>query len=66
MAKGARGHHLAQYVVSRCLSFLGDGEYRAVVFADGVNARREATDYEMTQLSAGDALRGAPGAGGRE
>jgi alpha-glucosidase len=27
------------------LSFLGDGNYRAIIFEDGVNADRDATDY---------------------
>jgi alpha-glucosidase len=29
-------------------SFLKDGAYEAVVFSDGVNADREATDYKKT------------------
>ena len=34
-------------------SFLGDGEYQAVVFKDGINADRDATDYkkEMIKIS---------------
>jgi alpha-glucosidase len=27
-------------------SFLGDGDYQAVVFKDGINADRDATDYK--------------------
>ncbi|HER09095.1 MAG TPA: glycoside hydrolase family 97 protein, partial [Bacteroides sp.] len=40
-------------------SFLGEGTYEAVVFADGINADREATDYrkEVIRLSAGDRLK---------
>jgi alpha-glucosidase len=37
------------------LSFLGEGKYRAVIFEDGVNADRDATDYRkriMTVTSA--------------
>jgi alpha-glucosidase len=30
------------------LSFLGEGTYRAVLFADGMNAGKDATDYKMT------------------
>jgi alpha-glucosidase len=38
------------------LSFLGDGDYEAEVFSDGVNADREATDYkrEIIRLTAKD------------
>ena len=34
-------------------SFLGDGDYQAVVFKDGINADRDATDYkkEMIKIS---------------
>ena len=34
-------------------SFLGDGEYRATVFADGVNADRAAVDYTKKTISIG-------------
>jgi len=27
-------------------SFLGDGDYQAIVFKDGINADRDATDYK--------------------
>ncbi len=39
-------------------SFLGDGVYNAIVFKDGVNADRVATDYkkEVINISSGDAL----------
>lgn len=39
-------------------SFLGDGVYNAIVFKDGVNADRIATDYkrEEIKVSSGDAL----------
>ncbi len=30
------------------LSFLGSGQHRASIFADGVNASKEATDYSLT------------------
>ncbi|MCR4582674.1 MAG: glycoside hydrolase family 97 protein [Prevotella sp.] len=40
------------------LSFLGEGTHQADIFADGVNAHREATDYSHTQrqVSATDTL----------
>jgi alpha-glucosidase len=40
-------------------SFLGDGVYEAVVFKDGINADRDATDYkrEVIKISAGDKLK---------
>jgi alpha-glucosidase len=31
-------------------SFLGDGDYQALVFKDGINADRDATDYKMEML----------------
>jgi alpha-glucosidase len=39
-------------------SFLEEGEYEAVVFKDGINANRDATDYkkEIIQLKPGDSL----------
>lgn len=39
-------------------SFLGDGVYDAVVFKDGINADRDATDYkrEVIKISSGDKL----------
>ena len=33
------------------LSFLGDGSYKAIVFEDGVNADKDATDYKRTVLT---------------
>jgi len=30
------------------LSFLGEGQYEADIFADGRNAQKEATDYKHT------------------
>jgi alpha-glucosidase len=49
------------------LSFLKAGKYEAVVFADGVNADREATDYTKTivPVSGGEKLKVhlAPGGG---
>lgn len=49
------------------LSFLGKGSYQAEIFADGVNADREATDYkkEVRTVSASDKLdiQMAPGGG---
>ena len=40
------------------LSFLEEGHYQAIVFKDGVNADREATDYkkEVIAVTAGDRL----------
>ncbi|MGI4738340.1 MAG: glycoside hydrolase family 97 protein [Janthinobacterium lividum] len=40
------------------LSFLGPGRYEAVIFRDGVNADRDATDYvrEVVPVAAGDKL----------
>ena len=47
--------------------FLPPGKYEAVIFADGLNADREATDYKKTValVSAGDQLKVhlAPGGG---
>ena len=34
------------------LDFLGDGQFRADIFADGVNAMKEATDYKHTKQAA--------------
>ena len=31
------------------LSFLGEGNYEAVLFSDGVNAGKQAADYEKTE-----------------
>ncbi|MGI4020291.1 MAG: glycoside hydrolase family 97 protein [Janthinobacterium lividum] len=31
-------------------SFLGDGNYKAIIFADGVNADQDATDYKRTEV----------------
>ena len=48
-------------------SFLGAGSYQAVIFKDGINADREATDYktEVIKISAGDKVKIqlAPGGG---
>ena len=48
-------------------SFLENGVYEAVVFKDGINADREATDYkrEIIKISSGDKLtiKLAPGGG---
>ncbi|MBQ9215721.1 MAG: glycoside hydrolase family 97 protein [Prevotella sp.] len=40
------------------LSFLGEGQHEADIFADGMNARKEATDYRHTKqnVSANDRL----------
>lgn len=40
------------------LSFLPEGNYEAVIFKDGINADREATDYvrEVVKISSGDEL----------
>ncbi len=41
------------------LSFLPAGDYEAVIFRDGINADREATDYkrEVIQVSSGDEMK---------
>lgn len=31
--------------------FLGDGNYKAIIFADGVNAEHDATDYQKTEIN---------------
>ncbi|WP_184548416.1 glycoside hydrolase family 97 protein [Mucilaginibacter sp. FT3.2] len=33
------------------LSFLGDGNYKAIVFEDGINANSDATDYKRTVIN---------------
>jgi alpha-glucosidase len=33
------------------LSFLGDGKYKAIVFEDGINADRDATDYIRKEIT---------------
>jgi alpha-glucosidase len=33
------------------LSFLGDGDYQATIFEDGVNADKDATDYKRTVVN---------------
>ena len=33
------------------LSFLGEGQFAADIFADGMNAQKDATDYKRTKLS---------------
>jgi alpha-glucosidase len=33
------------------LSFLGDGEYKAVIFRDGINADRDASDYKKETIN---------------
>lgn len=35
--------------INLSLSFLGEGKHKAIIFADGVNADREATDYRHTE-----------------
>lgn len=48
-------------------SFLGEGNFRAIIFKDGMNADRDATDYkrEVIKISEGDKLniQLAPGGG---
>ncbi len=48
------------------LSFLGSGQHEADIFADGVNAQKEASDYKHTRRSvtAGDKLKVHLGSGG--
>jgi alpha-glucosidase len=33
------------------LAFLGDGNYKAIIFRDGINADRDATDYVRTEIN---------------
>jgi len=33
------------------LSFLGDGSYKAIIFEDGINADRDATDYVKKEVT---------------
>ncbi|MBS1528345.1 MAG: glycoside hydrolase family 97 catalytic domain-containing protein, partial [Bacteroidetes bacterium] len=33
------------------LSFLGDGNYKAIIFQDGINADRDATDYVRKEMN---------------
>ncbi|MGW8315508.1 MAG: glycoside hydrolase family 97 C-terminal domain-containing protein [Bacteroidales bacterium] len=48
-------------------SFLDEGEYRVVIFRDGVNADRDGTDYikELDKVRSGESMeiRMAPGGG---
>jgi alpha-glucosidase len=48
-------------------SFLGNGDYQAIVFKDGINADRDGTDYkkEVIKISGGSKLNIhlAPGGG---
>ncbi|HLW08379.1 MAG TPA: glycoside hydrolase family 97 protein [Marinilabiliaceae bacterium] len=48
------------------LSFLPEGNYEAVVFQDGINADREATDYkrELIQVKSGDKIKIKMASGG--
>lgn len=48
------------------LDFLGEGRHEADIFADGVNARKEATDYQHTRqtVSKGNSLRVRLSSGG--
>ena len=48
------------------VSFLGEGKWRAEIFADGVNADRDATDYvrKVETVKAGDKLKIELGPGG--
>jgi len=47
-------------------SFLGEGSYQAVIFKDGMNVDRDATDYkkEVIKISSSDQLKISMGAGG--
>lgn len=48
-------------------SYLGEGNYKAVLFKDGVNAEKQATDYKKEELTVtGQSrlkIRMAPGGG---
>jgi len=48
------------------LSFLGEGSYRAILFEDGINANKEATDYKKTiiNVTAKDQLKVSMASGG--
>jgi len=48
------------------LSFLGEGNYRAILFEDGINADKDATDYKKTiiNVSAKDKLKITMASGG--
>src|SRR6201999_2960628 len=52
---GAMSNWEARDITIDC-SFLGEGRYEAVIFRDGINADREATDYkkEKKEVGAGD------------
>jgi alpha-glucosidase len=39
------------------LSFLGAGQYQADIFADGVNAQKDATDYKHTRQTVASSTR---------
>ncbi|AMJ66094.1 glycoside hydrolase family 97 C-terminal domain-containing protein [Hymenobacter sp. PAMC 26628] len=55
---GALGNWEPRELTLDC-SFLGPGAYEAVIFHDGLNAGRDATDYrrEVVRVSATDKLR---------
>ncbi|HEX8327149.1 MAG TPA: glycoside hydrolase family 97 protein [Hymenobacter sp.] len=62
---GAMSNWTAREMTLDC-SFLGDGNYEAVIFRDGVNADRDATDYkrEVVKVSSKDRLKIALSPGG--
>lgn len=47
---GAMTNWNARQTTLNC-SFLDEGNYKAIIFADGVNADRDATDYKRTELT---------------
>ncbi len=55
---GAMTNWTPREIIIDC-SFLGEGEYTAEIFSDGVNADRDATDYkkEIKTVKAGDKLK---------
>lgn len=71
MSKGTRVHQLAMYVVFTVpiqmlsdnptidFSFLYNGNFKAEIFSDGINADRDATDYkrEVVDIKKGDKLK---------
>ena len=63
---GAMTNWTARYL-SLDFSFLGNGDYQAIVFKDGINADRDGTDYikEVIKISGGSKLNIhlAPGGG---
>ena len=62
---GAMSNWNAREMTLDC-SFLGEGSYEAVIFRDGLNADRDATDYkhEVVRVSSKDRLKAGLSSGG--